>query len=71
MVGAACWVTLDTVLWLVAVFVFSGPILLSGFYEAFLDRRLLTYVELKVNSSNLELDVRARILFAILAGNLC
>lgn len=68
--AAALCVTLDTVIWLVAVFVFAGLMLLSGFYEGYLEQGLLTYVERKMDSNVLDLDMRASILFVILVGNL-
>ena len=69
-IAAAFWVALDTVIWLAAVFVFSGPMLLSGFYEGRLDRRLLAYVKRQMDDGRLQLHIRAQILFTILVGNL-
>ncbi|KAI9793854.1 MAG: hypothetical protein M1816_007106 [Peltula sp. TS41687] len=70
MVAAVFWVILDTLIWLAVVFVFAGPMLLSGFYEGRLDRRLLTYVEQQMNADRLKLHIRAQILFTVLVGNL-
>ena len=67
---AGLLVTLDTTIWVAICFAFSGPMLLSGLYEAQLDGKLLSFVNQKINNNRLALDVRALILFVILVGNL-
>ena len=66
--AAAVLVVLDTIAWLMTIFALSGPILLSAIYEAFLDSRLLEYV----NDERHRLTVvqRARLLYIVLVGNL-
>ena len=64
---AASLVTIDTLLWLSLCFAFAGPMILSGVYEAFLDNRIL---RLLIDEVQLRSDVRARLLFIILVGNL-
>jgi hypothetical protein len=44
--------------------------LLSGFYEAFLDNRIISLLIEKQRSGALTIDMRARLLFIILVGNL-
>ncbi|KAI9801261.1 MAG: hypothetical protein M1833_002831 [Piccolia ochrophora] len=60
----------DTLYWLGAVFTFAGPMVLSGIYEAHLDKRLLLFLRVKIQNGRLSRTDRARILFAILMGNL-
>lgn len=67
---AAMIVAIDTILWLCAVFALAGPLLLSGLYEAWIDKRVLDFVSEKIDNWHLELPTRARILLAVLVGNL-
>ncbi|KAH0541551.1 hypothetical protein FGG08_003963 [Glutinoglossum americanum] len=67
---AAILVTIDTVVWLSICFALAGPMLLSGIYEAFIDSRILSYLYEKCENGNLTVDMRARILYLVLAGNL-
>jgi len=67
---AAIIVAIDTVLWLSAVFALAGPMLLSGLYEAWIDKRVLDFVSEKIENDHLELPTRARILLTVLVGNL-
>jgi hypothetical protein len=67
---AAIIVTIDTILWLCAVFALAGPLLLSGLYEAWIDKRVLDFVSEKITNDHLELPTRARILLTVLVGNL-
>jgi hypothetical protein len=67
---AAIIVAIDTVLWLCAVFALAGPLLLSGLYEAWIDKRVLDFVSEKIENDHLELPTRARILLTVLVGNL-
>jgi hypothetical protein len=67
---AATIVAIDTILWLCAVFALAGPLLLSGLYEAWIDKRVLDFVSEKIENRYLELPVRARILLTVLVGNL-
>lgn len=66
--AAAVLAVLDTVAWLMTIFALSGPILLSAIYEAFLDSRLLKYVN--EERHRLTIVQRARLLYIILVGNL-
>jgi hypothetical protein len=67
---AAIIVAIDTVLWLCAVFALAGPLLLSGLYEAWIDKRVLDFVSEKIENEHLELTTRIRILLTVLVGNL-
>ena len=67
---ASLIVTLDTLFWLSAILALSGPILVSGMYEAVLDLRLLYYVQKRVNNNELTVHERAKLLFIVLLGNL-
>lgn len=69
-IGASLIVTVDTILWLAILLAFSGPIILSGFYEALLDLRLLRFLHARVIRNGLTVRDRAHILFIILLGNL-
>ncbi len=44
--------------------------LLSGLYEAWIDKRILDFLDNSIENHQLPLSFRARILFAILVGNL-
>ncbi|KAI9807221.1 MAG: hypothetical protein M1825_005939 [Sarcosagium campestre] len=68
--AAGLLVGIDTILWLVFVFTAPGPIIFSGLYEAYLDKKLLGFVRTKIENGRLSRTDRARILFAILVGNL-
>ncbi|KAI9700147.1 MAG: hypothetical protein M1820_006929 [Bogoriella megaspora] len=63
-------VTIDTLLWLAAILALSGPILISGIYEAVLDLRLLNYLQQRTNNNELTVQERAKLLFIVLLGNL-
>lgn len=52
------------------IFALSGPILLSGTYEASIDQRVLTYVHENIQYRRLSTTQRARLLLTILVGNL-
>jgi hypothetical protein len=67
---AAIIVAIDTILWLCAVFALAGPLLLSGLYEAWIDKRVLDFVSEKIENEHLELHTRVRILLTVLVGNL-
>lgn len=69
-IGALVLVTLDTIIWLSACFAFAGPMILSGLYEALLDKRMLEFLRVKVHNRRLTLDMRCRCLMIILIGNL-
>ncbi len=69
-IAAGIWVALDTIIWVAVAFAFAGPMLLSGFYEGSLDQRLLAFVREKIDNDRVRVDVRARILFVLLVGNL-
>ena len=66
--GAAIIVSIDTIAWLLCIFALSGPILVSGVYEAFLDNVLLVYLQNNMNA--MSTASCARILYTVLAGNL-
>ncbi|RDW92640.1 hypothetical protein BP5796_02034 [Coleophoma crateriformis] len=63
---AGLLVSLDTIIWLCTCFAFAGPMIVSGVYEALLDSRILHFVE----ETALTVDMKARLLFLILVGNL-
>ena len=67
---AAIIVSIDTIAWLLTIFALSGPILVSGVYEAFLDNILLEYVQNNIDTGGLNTAIRARVLYTILVGNL-
>ena len=67
---AAVLVTLDTILWLMTVFALSGPILVSGIYEASLDQKILGFLRTKIDNGRLSLAQRAQLLYTVLVGNL-
>jgi hypothetical protein len=67
---AAIIVTIDTILWLCAVFALAGPLILSGLYEAWIDKRVLYFVLEKIENEHVELPTRVRILLTVLVGNL-
>ena len=69
-VVAATIVAIDTMLWLFAVFALAGPILLSAMYEAWIDKRVLQYISEKINNHRLTVELRAKIMLAVLVGNL-
>ncbi|CZR51242.1 uncharacterized protein PAC_01117 [Phialocephala subalpina] len=48
----------------------SGPMLMSGLYEAYLDNLLIRFIQEKTKESQLTLDMRVRLLFVMLCGNL-
>lgn len=60
----------DTIIWLSMCFAFAGPMLMSGLYEAYLDNLLIRFIQEKAKYSQLTLDMRVRLLFVILCGNL-
>ncbi|KAI1376894.1 hypothetical protein F4677DRAFT_77561 [Hypoxylon crocopeplum] len=68
--AASILVTLDTIIWLMTVFAMSGPVLLSGIYEALIDKRILRYLESRVNVNSLSVRERVHLLLVVLLGNL-
>ncbi|KAL9621992.1 MAG: hypothetical protein Q9160_003654 [Pyrenula sp. 1 TL-2023] len=70
MPAASLLVTIDTIIWMVAIFAISGPLLLSGIYEALLDNRILSFLEFRVSINNLSVRERAHLLLIVLLGNL-
>lgn len=64
---AGMMVLVDLVVWVAAVFTLAGPMLLSGLYEAHLDKRLALFVK---ENRDLDPSIRAYILYMMLAGNL-
>jgi hypothetical protein len=63
-------VAVDTIIWLFVVFALSGPMLLSGIYEAWIDKKVIDFIDHSIEDYSLPLSLRARILFAVLVGNL-
>ncbi|EPE28037.1 hypothetical protein GLAREA_04828 [Glarea lozoyensis ATCC 20868] len=63
-------VCLDTIIWLCVCFAFAGPMILSGFYEAYLDQKVISFLNEKTSNFRLTIDMRARLLFVVLVGNL-
>jgi len=68
--SAAVLVTIYTTVWLMIIFALSGPILLSGIYEATIDERILGYLQEQVRNEKLSIMQRARLLYTVLVGNL-
>ncbi|KAH8675456.1 hypothetical protein BX600DRAFT_534925 [Xylariales sp. PMI_506] len=68
--GALLIVMLDTIIWLSTCLAFAAPMILSGLYEAMLDKRMLDFLKERVENERLTLDMRARCLMTILIGNL-
>ena len=68
--AAAFLASLDTLQWLMTIFALSGPILLSGIYEATLDSRILAYVQKNLDFTRLRTAQRAHLLYIVLVGNL-
>jgi hypothetical protein len=62
-------VTVDILIWLALCFAFSGPMILSGVFEAFLDSRILDFVGLE-RKKDLSKVMSTRLLYIILVGNL-
>ena len=56
------------------IFALAGPILLSGIYEAFLDNRILQYIDDdcsdKISADRLSTAQRAHLSYIVLVGNL-
>ncbi|KUI57838.1 hypothetical protein VP1G_05161 [Cytospora mali] len=69
-IGAMLLVTIDTIVWLSICWALSGPMILSGLYEALLDNRIIDFVKVKMQNRNLTLDMRCRLLMLVLIGNL-
>ncbi|ROV97960.1 hypothetical protein VSDG_04879 [Cytospora chrysosperma] len=69
-IGAMILVTIDTIIWLSVCWALSGPMILSGLYEALLDNRVIDFVQEKKKHRNLTLDMRCRLLMLVLIGNL-
>ncbi|CZR51374.1 uncharacterized protein PAC_01249 [Phialocephala subalpina] len=70
MIMAGICVCCDTIIWLCICFAFASPMILSGFYEAYLDHKIISFLIEKTNNFRLTVDMRARLLFVILVGNL-
>lgn len=68
--SAALLVTIDTISWLMTIFALSGPILVSGIYEALIDARILAFLQEKIRNKRLSTAQRSRLLYTILVGNL-
>jgi hypothetical protein len=58
----------DVLIWLALCFAFSGPMILSGVFEAFLDGRILNFVGSE--GKGLSKVMSTRLLYIILVGNL-
>lgn len=69
-IGAMILVTLDTLIWLSICWALSGPMIMSGLYEALLDNRVIDFVQDKKKNGRLTLDMRCRLLMLVLIGNL-
>jgi len=70
MIIAGFCVVCDIIIWLSICFGFASPMLLSGLYEAYLDHQILNFVKDKTENGRLTMDMRARLLFVVLVGNL-
>jgi hypothetical protein len=62
-------INVDVLIWLALCFAFSGPMILSGVFEAFLDSRILHYVS-GDGKNDLNKTMNTRLLYIILVGNL-
>ncbi|KAK7745755.1 beta-glucosidase [Diatrype stigma] len=62
-------VCVDTMSWLCVCFAFAGPMMLSAIYEYMLDGKILKYMSWDYTGHMLPL-LRARLLLAIVAGNI-
>ena len=60
-------VTLDVLIWLALCFAFSGPMILSGVFEAFLDGRISNFV-VREGTQRLSKIMSTRLLYLILVG---
>lgn len=67
---AALIVTMDTTVWLITIVAMAGPMLLSGFYEAVLDKRILTFVRNHQRWEEMTIRSRTHLLLVVLLGNL-
>ncbi|CAG8981902.1 hypothetical protein HYALB_00013862 [Hymenoscyphus albidus] len=70
MILAGIFVCCDTLIWLATCFAFASPMILSGIYEAYLDQKVISFLTEKTANLRLTLDMRARLLFVVLVGNL-
>jgi hypothetical protein len=70
MILAGMCAVCDTISWLAMCFAFASPMLLSGFYEAYLDYIIINFLQEKTENFRLTLDMRGRLLFVVLCGNL-
>jgi len=68
--SAALLVTIDMISWLMTIFALSGPILVSGIYEAIIDARILAFLQEKTRNKRLTTAQRSRLLYTVLVGNL-
>lgn len=68
--SAAVLVSIDTISWLMTIFALSGPILVSGIYEASIDARILAFLQEKTRNKRLSASQRSRLLYTVLVGNL-
>jgi len=64
---AALFALIDTVVWIGIVFSTAGPMVLSGLYEATLDRKIIESLQ---EEESIPLNVRMHFLYAVLVGNL-
>lgn len=69
-VVAAFLGTLDILVWLSVCFACSGPMVLSAMHEATLDSRVLQFLKTTKGTRDITTDMRARMLFLVLIGNL-
>lgn len=69
-VVAAFLGALDILIWLSVCFACSGAMVLSALHEATLDSRVLQFLKTTKETREVTTDMRARILFLVLIGNL-
>jgi hypothetical protein len=69
-VVAAFLGALDVLVWLSVCFSCSGPMILSALHEATLDSRVLQFLKTTKCKTEITTDMRARMLFLVLIGNL-
>ncbi|ROW01383.1 hypothetical protein VPNG_07612 [Cytospora leucostoma] len=67
-IGAMLIVTIDTIVWLSVCWALSGPMILSGLYEAVLDNLIINFVQVKMKNGHLTVDMRCRLLICLMEG---
>ena len=69
-ISAFVLVSIDTMVWLMVIFAMAGPVLTSGIYEAFIDSRILAYLQETMRNKRLSTAQRCQLMYVVLVGNL-